>query len=135
MTYATPQDMIDRFGEEELIQLTDRLDSGVLDDAVLDRALADAAAVIDGHLVGRYADQMPLVAVPPILVGYHADLARELLYVDAVPEAVTRRADLARRFLEQVAKGDILLGVAPAPTGGNTVQTMSATRPVRGLPY
>ncbi len=135
MTYATQQDMLDRFGEDELIQLTDRLGSGVLDADVLDQALTDAAAVIDGHLVGRYGDQMPFGTVPAILVGYHADLARELLYTDAVPEVVQRRADQARRFLEQASRGVILLGITPAQTGGDTVQTLTTTRIARGLPY
>ena len=56
MRYATQKDMIDRFGEEDLITLTDRADrakppTGKIDAKVLNKALSDAADLIDGYLM------------------------------------------------------------------------------------
>ena len=72
--YATRQDMISRFGEEEIRLLTDRDGSaGAIVDAVLDQVLADASAEIDGYIGGRY--RLPLVTVPQILLlGWMANL-------------------------------------------------------------
>lgn len=121
MSYATKQNMIDRFAEAELIQLTDRDNTGVIDDSVLDQALVDADARIDGYLQGRY--QLPLSAVPPSLVRYACDLARYFLYDDHPTESVQKKYDDAARFLELVSKGQIDLGVsnqgaAPTPAAG-----------------
>ncbi len=52
MVYARISDMVERFGEAELIGLSDRDDTGEINDSVLTRALDDATSFIDGH-VGR----------------------------------------------------------------------------------
>lgn len=121
--YAATADLVARFGESELIQLSDRLGDGVMDAAVINQALADAGAVIDGHLAGLYT--LPLAPVPAILVGYACDLARERLYKDAAPETVGRRADDARRFLVLAGQGKIALGAQPplAALGGPAYST------------
>lgn len=110
MAYATHQNLIDRFGEAELIQLTDRADppAGAIDTAVLDEALADAAAEIDAYLSGRYA--LPLAVVPPHLERMACDIARYYLYGDRVTEVVTRRFDDALRYLREVGAGRLSLG-------------------------
>lgn len=119
MSYAIAADLIARYGETEIIQLSDRLGDGILDAGVVDQALADAGAVIDGYLSGRYA--LPLLPVPAILVGYACDLARERLYKDAAPEIVVKRADDARRFLALVGQGKLSLGVTPEPVHDTVV--------------
>ncbi len=119
MTYATQQNMIDRFGEPELVLLTDRARLGVLDAAVLAQALADADAEIDGYLAGRYA--LPLAAVPEKLALLACDLARFYLYKDAAPETVRDRQADAVKYLSLVGQGKIPLvhaGQAEAPQSG-----------------
>ncbi|WP_275100146.1 gp436 family protein [Sedimenticola hydrogenitrophicus] len=118
MPYATTQDLIDRFAEAELIQLTDRTGAGVIDTDVLDRALVDADGEIDGYLSGRYA--LPLAAVPPVLVRVACDITRYHLYDDAVVDQVRTRYEDARRYLESVATGKVQLGL-PASAGAVTV--------------
>lgn len=112
--YATAQDMIDRFEERELVQLTDRHDTGAIDSVVLEGALGDADAKIDSYLVGRYA--LPLAAVPKPLKLFACDIARYLLHDNHATEQVTKRYDDAIRFLERVAKGDISIGATAAGT-------------------
>lgn len=126
--YCTQQDMIDRFGEEELIQLTDRDGEGVVDSNVLDRAIADAAAEIDGYLATRY--KLPLAETHPALPRLATDIARYLLYDDAATDKVQERYDKAIAFLRDVARGTVSLvqqtgsvaetaGVAEFETGRN----------------
>lgn len=114
--YCTTQDIIDRFGEEELISLTDREGSSVIDQDVLDRALGDAAAEIDVYIA---AYQLPLKDLPPALVRVACDITRYHLYDDAATEAVQTRYDNALRFLRSVAKGEISL---VKPTGETSEQ-------------
>ena len=65
MAYATVADMIARFGELEVLQLTDRNQEGVIDKAVAKTALDDATAEIDAYL-GRF--KRPFGKIPPLLV-------------------------------------------------------------------
>ncbi len=120
MSYASQQAMIDRFSETELVQLTDRAGANTIDVAVLQRALDDADAEINGYLASRYT--LPLATVPQILVGYASDIARYRLYDDRASEQVTQRYSQAISFLKLLATGKISLGVPigadPQPSGG-----------------
>lgn len=126
MAYATQADMLARFGEDELIQLTDRADPpiGAIDAAVLAARLADADALIDGYLAGRYS--LPLASTPAILTQYACDVARYLLYGNKMPEDVRDRYEDALRFLGRVADGRIGLGVTPAPAAGGPAHAAGA---------
>lgn len=121
MTYATQQNMIDRFGAVELTQLTDRSNSGGIDAAVMARALADADAAINGYLSARYT--LPLDPVPLVLERLACDIARYFLYEDRATEQVAKRYNDAVKMLEGISRGTVALGVdganqAPAATGG-----------------
>lgn len=114
MPYATQQDMLDRFGEEELLQLADRDDSGVIDTAVLDAVLKDAEELIDSYLAKRY--QLPLSNVPQSLVRISASIARYFLYKDEPTDAAQKGYDNAIAWLKDIAAGKALLdaeGVEP----------------------
>jgi len=115
MPYCTKQDLIDRFAESELIQLTDRSNSGLIDDTVLNKAIADADAEIDSKLKNRYT--VPLSPTPDILNLKACDIARYFLYEDSPTDHVTKRYDDAIKFLKEVRDGKESLGVdTPAPT-------------------
>jgi phage gp36-like protein len=122
--YATKQDLIDRFGADELIQLTDRTNAGVIDDAVLDRALDDADREINAHVAARYV--LPFASPPPILTRLAADIARYFLYEDRATDQVKDRYNAAVRLLRSVSTGAATLGPdaghqAPAAAGGPEV--------------
>lgn len=121
MPYATLQNLIDRFGETEIVQLTDRNGDDLIDTPVVDQALADADAEIDGHLQGRYT--LPLPSKPKILVTYACDIARYRLYDERAPDQVRKRYEDAQKFLRAVSEGKVSLGLdtgsEPTPiTGG-----------------
>lgn len=113
MPYATLQHLVDRFGEDELIRLSDRDNTGAINADVVAGKLVDADAEIDGYLAGRYT--LPLVNMPESLRRIACDVARYHLYDDRVTEAVQKRYDDAIKFLRMVAKGEVQLGV---DTGG-----------------
>jgi phage gp36-like protein len=122
MPYVTQQNLVDRFGEAELIQLTDRENTGAIDAVVLTQAIADAGAEIDGYLAGRY--QLPLASTPSILVLYAGDVARYRLYDDGATEEVRKRYEDVIKFLRLAAEGKVRLGAdEPAPTGGAQMES------------
>lgn len=131
MAYCTKQDLIDRFGEAELIQLTDRPDpatgatTGAIVDSVLNQAIADADAEINGYLA-KYT--LPLATVPTVLVRSACDLARYFLMDDAATAQATKRYEAVLKFLREVGKGAISLGVdasgnKPTPNDGAVMES------------
>lgn len=121
MTYATLQDLIERFGETELIQLTDRVNRPVttIDPVVVERALSDAQAEIDSY-IGKVA-KLPVAKVPPILTKRAADMARYFLFGSKAEKdgEVERGYKEALAWLRDVSKGVVQMDfggvVAPAP--------------------
>ncbi len=118
--YCTAQQMIDRFGEGLLVQLTDRSGSGEIDSEVLESAIADATAEIDMHLSGRYA--LPLSTVPLPIIRIACLLARDILATnsDSSDEHWQKQAESARRMLREIAAGRMALGVDAAAAAPGT---------------
>ncbi len=108
MLYCTLQDLVDRFSEAEILQLTDRAHVGLIDEEVLGRAIEDASGEIDGYIAAAGYD-LDLDPVPRILAAYACDITRYRLYDDAATDQVTRRYDDAIKFLRALAKGDVRL--------------------------
>lgn len=123
MRYATQSDMVDRFGQTEVAQLTDLVNGAVINTAVLGRALGDADAEIDARVGARYA--LPLASVPPVLVRVAADIARYFLWADAASEQVRNRYKDAIGLLDKIATGHVRLPAAePLAPGGTAVATI-----------
>ena len=111
MSYAVVQDMIDRFGADELIGLTDRAipPTGNYDSDIIEQSIVDAEAEVNAYLASRYA--LPLAEVPTILTRLTCDIVRYLLYgVNLTPE-ITGRYDKAIAFLKNVSRGSAVLGI------------------------
>ena len=130
MTYATQADLVERFGADVMVQLTNRTDGQAIDAVVLGRALADADAEIDGYLATRYA--LPLASTPAVLVRLSADLARYQLCRDKVPDSVRQRYVDAVAVLKRLATGEVqLAGITAVPAAGgvgNAVASRTAER-------
>lgn len=119
MSYATRPEMIARFGETEVIALTDREDVGEIDDGVLASALEDASAEMDTYLASRYS--VPVKTHARFLAGLCCDIARYRLSGSETAETnpIRIRYRDAIRFLERAADGAITLGLDVA---GDTIQ-------------
>lgn len=121
--YATQQNLVDRFGTTELAQITDRANGAAIDATVVAKALADADGEINGYLAIRYA--LPLNPVPTVIERMACDIARYYLYEDRVTETVKTRYDAAIKFLTNVSKGVVTLGVdasSAEPAAADSVQ-------------
>lgn len=138
MIYAKASDMVDRFGERELTQLSDRDDTGEINTQVLTRAINDATAFVDGYLGRVY--QLPLrgcakpltvpggvveYVVPPVLTRMVCDLARYYLFTDVLDEKheAVRRQQSAVRDLKALAEGSTQLS---CPWGGTAGESLHA---------
>lgn len=119
MPYATQQNIVDRFGEAEILRVADRDQDGAIDAGVMAKALADADAEIDSYIGKIYA--LPLATVPARVVDLAQDIALYKLYASNPPEDVVRRYKDALAFLVNVSKGLAVLpgldGASPAPSG------------------
>lgn len=121
MNYATTADMLQRFGEQELLQLTDAGRSGEIDETLLDLALIDATAEIDSYLA-TVRTTAPTTTFG-ILISVACDIARYRLYagIGGQTDQVKERYDAAVRWLRDVAMGRAKLGIA-----SDTVPTTSS---------
>lgn len=131
MSYATAADMIARFGSAELVRMTTPAgqDLGPLDTVAVERATAEASALIDSWLRGRYAT--PLVAVPLEIRAACCILARHSLAhgENREPTAqMTAARNEVMAWLRALAEGKALLADAvPATTAESGA--MASDRP------
>jgi phage gp36-like protein len=113
--YATALDMVTAFGHADMRDLSDigepRIDD--VNQVVLGRALADASAMIDGYLVGRY--QLPLSPVPEVLRVHCRGLARYLLMTNMPDERAKTDFKAAIDYLKLIASGTVNLQPPAAP--------------------
>jgi phage gp36-like protein len=112
--YVTVQALIDEFGEDELIDLTDRATPRALqvDADVAQRACDRANAEIDTTVSARYA--LPLSAMPAQLPFLGRDLARYYLFEREPTPVVQARYDAARKTLRDIQTGALPLGLDAA---------------------
>lgn len=95
------QDMIDRFGEQELAERSNRSDGSSIDDAVLQRAIDDAVAEAQSW---TRVTLVRLVRPSAALKGFVCDIARYRLFDDAVTEIIAERYKQAVAWLREAAK-------------------------------
>ena len=114
MPYAQPSDMIARYPNRDLVQLTND-DPAVttVNTDVLAQVLGDASAEIDGYLESRFA--LPLSDPPAVLPRLTCDIAmyrlQALRPLHDLAEA-RRRYEDAVALLTKVAKGEVTLGLS-----------------------
>nr|OAM18008.1 hypothetical protein A7P90_09045 [Eikenella corrodens] len=102
----TRQDLIDRFGEDELVVLTDREGRGVIDDEVLNRAIEDAEAETAAYI---QAAGLVLPSPPKVLVIKVCDIARYYLHDNGETQVVLDRYKQAIAWLRDVVRNPRLL--------------------------
>jgi phage gp36-like protein len=130
MPYCTQQQLIDRYGEKLLRQLTDRATppAGTVDADVVNRALTDADAAIDGYLLGRYV--LPLTTTPALLVDIAQAIAVYKLHGTAVPDKIAEDYKNALATLRLIAAGTVRLAVAGVePAGNDATGVRTSDRP------
>jgi len=116
--YTSAALLIDRYGEEELIQLTDRTGTGSIDDVVLDQSIAAVSDWVDTQVRNRYV--VPLkTPLPNDAIAAINELVRHDLYVQQGTEEVHERQKSAARYWYDIRDGRTSLpGQTPADSGG-----------------
>jgi phage gp36-like protein len=105
--------MIARYPNRDLVQLTNEDPTQTsINTTVIDQALADASAEIDGYLNGRFA--LPLTDAPTVLNRLACDVAmyrlQSLRPIHDMADARQRYED-AVQLLVRVARGEVTLGL------------------------
>lgn len=126
--YASVADMVERFGEFEIVELTDFEHTGVIDTAVAERALTDATAEIDGYLAARY--RLPVTDTPRLLSLLCSDIARFRLQKGVSTEQARQRYEDAVAKLKAIARGEINLPLASPPPASAEPVTAKGRRRV-----
>lgn len=139
MIYATQDDLVTRFGELELIELTDLVNVPpvAIDAERVAAKIDDACAVVDSFIGQVY--RLPLTGcakpptlpggaveyvAPPVLTRITCDLARYFLHYNLAPEnEVYRRYKDAMKELEGYASGKAQLS---CPWGGSPGEPLAA---------
>ena len=122
MTYCDQNGMITRFGEGELITLTDASDEGQIDSDALQIALSDASDEIDSYLAVRHS--LPLESTPDILVRLCADIARYRLYNDRMLDEVEKRYQDSIKLLRDIARGTAQLPIQERTSPAGEIATL-----------
>ncbi len=134
MIYATAQDMINRYPNRDLVQLTNEDPTQTtINETPLSQATCDASAEIDTYLEGRFA--LPLSDPPAVLNRLACDIAmyrlQALRPLHDLADA-RRRYDDAIAMLTRVAAGELTLGLAPdnaePPVAGAAEDTVGPRR-------
>lgn len=109
MPYLTAQDMIDRFGESFLADVTARDEMpGAIDPGTLGTAVEDAISIAESYVAGLYDPANPprALTVHAAAIAWYRLLGARAAGFDGAKEA----HDAAISFLRQVRRGEASLG-------------------------
>jgi phage gp36-like protein len=137
VSYATAQDMTNRYPNRDLVQLTNEDPTATTVNATpITQALADASAEIDGYIEGRFA--LPLADPPAVLNRLATDIAmyrlQSLRPLHDLADA-RKRYDDAIAMLAKVAAGELTLGLSAdnqEPPLADAVESVEGPRRVFG---
>lgn len=124
MTYATRIDLEERYGIDLLAQRETALPVGAVE-----RALADADAMVDGYLATRY--QVPLGSPPSNLPRIVCQIAIHLLLGDAADDNSRADYKAAVDWLRDAASGRVWLACAPASAAAAPAATVDVSSSAR----
>lgn len=107
----TIQDMVTRFGEQEMAERSNHENYEYINEDVLNAAIADAEEEAATYLRAAKLS-FPVDSVPNILKIKVCDIARYYLYQDAVTEIIDERYKSAIAWLKTVVKNPNMLDEA-----------------------
>jgi phage gp36-like protein len=108
VAYITQADLVERFGSAQILELSDRDNTGAIDAGRVAQAIADTSARIDGYLGDRYA--LPLLTLPAAIPPLACDICRYIL-ADLPTGEMRARYDDAIAWFGKVAEGKFGLGL------------------------
>ena len=131
MAYATLDDMIARYGSEELTQISTPAgqdQDGIVADVVL-AAVTDASAMMDGYIGRRY--RVPMDVPPSIVTALCCDMARYRLSTGGSrtpSETIRAGYKDAIAWLTDVSVGKVVLELDEVAAGDESYAQMAPSR-------
>lgn len=129
MSYSTKADILLQLDSGTLINLTDDIGSGNVDDNVVNQAIANADALIDSYIGSIYA--VPLSTVPTVIKNVSVDIAIYNLYsrrTDTLPDIRKDRFTNAMKFLQDIADNKVSLAGVTVSSESILVNTVKSDR-------
>jgi phage gp36-like protein len=129
MSYASLEDLIERAGQDEILQVADRDEDGTPDPDVVAAALQHADNTVNGYVAVAYA--VPLTVVPDLVRTWAVSIARYFLHRNGPPDYVVNDWKFAIASLKDVAAGKLKLPVAEneTPPAASEDGRVSVARP------
>jgi phage gp36-like protein len=133
MAYCTLAQLTDRYGLSLLIDVSHRDGARPAepDAALFARVIADADALIDSYLKGRY--QLPIAgAVPPVLTDLSQTIALYKAHSSVAGDKIRKDYEDALKTLKDIGSGAARLDVAgaePAASGASGARITDRERP------
>lgn len=117
MSYIDKQYMIGRFSEQDIIELTDRVEpsTDTIVDDVLNLAISGADGMVDSYISARY--KTPLNPVPEMIKTCSGSIAYYQLCRDRYTEETHAQYKDALKYLQDISNGKAHLvaqGVEPS---------------------
>ncbi|CDP54066.1 Phage protein [Devosia sp. DBB001] len=133
MAYCTLEQLIDRYGNQFLVDATDRegAATGEINLPTIDRAIADADALIDGYLAARYS--LPIATTPELVRELSLTISAYKAHSQVTSEKIRKDYEDAIKALLQISRGDIRLnidGAEPSTAGATLIKTNNPERPM-----
>lgn len=132
--YCTEANLIDRFGRDDVLRVSDYEDVEEPSEDTIARAIAGASALIDSYCAGLYA--VPFAPVPDVVRDCATDLAwcRLLSGRDSLTDKWEARCQDWVGWLEKVSEGKVKIPGAAAAAGAPAV-TYDAQPRIFGRDY
>lgn len=134
MVYCTKADLVERFGEKELQELTDEATGTVTSDDEVTAACSEASSEIDLYVGRRYP--VPLVSPDAVVKKWACALARLALWGEraGVDSTVRTAAEDVLKVLKDIANGIAILPGAASASGAAPVTAAGLTERTQNFP-
>jgi len=125
VAYITGTDLMRQYGADLIKQLADRDGSGSADTDVIDSAIAQADASIDGYLRAYYA--VPLASPPEEIKAASLAIAFYKLWTSERPANVRQDYEDARVYLRDLSTGKASLSDSTITTASDAAGSSDRT--------
>jgi phage gp36-like protein len=132
MAYITLQDVLDKLGEDILVQLTDNADTGEINEVVVNNAIATAEGTFEAYVRTRYTLPVPatqMVKTRCLNLAIYELYRERATFEDGVFKVKKTAYDETISLLRDIQSGKAALDVPAAeetianPTTGDQVLT------------
>lgn len=132
--YCAKDDLVERFGEKELAQLTDEATAAVISDVEVAAACNEASSQIDMYVGRRYP--VPLASPDAVVKKWAVALARLALWGEraGVDSTVRTAAEDVLKVLKDIANGIAILPGAASASGAAPVTAAGLTERTQNFP-